>query len=139
MVNRVCIAYLTTVNLLLAFFVITAFIPRGIGVECDDAVVSWQWLAITLLDTAQTLALTTAGCMMFKSINNNRQSDSLLNELKEDMNDRFTHQVKYLIVFYIFAAFMDWPILSSTSVCFKITSVRSGTDLSFADTGFCDW
>ena len=38
---------------------------------------------------------------MFKSIGMSRQSDTLLNELKEDMNERFMHQVKFLIVFYI--------------------------------------
>jgi len=57
---------------MLAFFVITAFIPSSIGVSCDEKFVSWQWLTITLLDTVQTIVLTTTGCLMFKSINDNR-------------------------------------------------------------------
>ena len=36
------------------------------------------------------------------------------------MNDRFMHQVKYLIVFYIFAAFMDWAAYAGGKRNFQV-------------------
>ena len=57
---------MVTINGFLTIVLITAFIPGEIGAECDDQVVTWQWLGITITDTLQTICLATTGIMMFK-------------------------------------------------------------------------
>ena len=45
---------------------------------------------------------------MYRRDRKARESGELLTTLNHDMNKRFLRQVKYLIIFYIVAALMDW-------------------------------
>ena len=60
------------------------------------------------MDTVQTICLAATGILMYRRDRNLRESGELLTNLNRDMNTRFLRQVKYLLVFYIGAAFMDW-------------------------------
>ena len=105
---RLGVSYILVVNLFLIFMVVTAFIPEDFGKACNEKIVTWQWLAITTMDTVQTICLAATGILMYRRDKNIRESGELLTSLNRDMNTRFLRQVKFLLVFYIGAAFMDW-------------------------------